>query len=262
MNITAFEFITIDTTAAVTTLTINRPAKLNALNSKLLSELDAALSIVATDDAVRAVIITGAGGKAFVAGADIAEMNKLSPTEAETFSKAGQQVFSRIENFEKPVIAAVNGFAFGGGAELVWACHIRLASANALFGQPEINLGLIPGYGATQRLSRLIPENKATELLLTGDSFSAQNALEMGILNAVYEPELLIEEAGKLAAKVAAKPAQAVKLLLKAIRASRSSSEAGFAAESTLFGLCFGTEDFKEGTAAFLEKRKPVFTHK
>ncbi len=262
MNKTEFKFIIVQIENKVATLTINRPEKLNALTTLLLKELDAALTDLATDDEVHVIIITGAGGKAFVAGADIAEMNQLTVAEAKIFSESGQRVFSRIEAMEKPVIAAVNGFAFGGGAELVWACHIRLAAENAVFGQPEINLGLIPGYGGTQRLPRIISECRAVELLLTGEPFTAQKAMELGALNAVHYPEQLMAEAKALADKLAAKPAQVVKLLLKSVHASLAGSETGMASEATFFSQCFATADFKEGTSAFLEKRKPQFTHK
>ncbi len=247
----------------VATVTINRPEKLNALNNETLNEIyDAFLSIEHNAE-VRAVILTGSGEKAFVAGADISELNKLSPLAAKDFAEKGQKIFSFIEHLSKPVIAAVNGFALGGGCELSLACHIRLASENAKFGQPEINLGLIPGYGGTQRLTRLINFSKALEYIFTADFIDAQTALQLGLVNHVYSLNELAAKAKELADKIASKPAQAVRLALKAMQSVKELSQSqGEIYEASLFALTTGTEDFKEGTSAFLQKRKPDFTHK
>jgi len=247
----------------VATVTINRPEKLNALNNETLNEIyDAFLSIEHYAE-VRTVILTGSGEKAFVAGADISELNKLSPLAAKDFAEKGQKIFSFIEHLSKPVIAAVNGFALGGGCELSLACHIRIASENAKFGQPEINLGTIPGYGGTQRLTRLINFSKALEYILTTDFIDANTALQLGLVNHVYPLTELIEKAKELAEKIAAKPAQAVRLALKSIQAVKELPQSqGESFEASLFALTTGTEDFKEGTSAFLQKRKPDFTHK
>lgn len=244
-------------------VTLNRPEKLNALNNETLNELyDAFLSIEHNAE-VRAVIITGSGEKAFVAGADISELNQLTPLAAKDFAEKGQKIFSFIEHLSKPVIAAVNGFALGGGCELSLACHIRLASENAKFGQPEINLGVIPGYGGTQRLTRLINFSKALEYILTADFIDAQTALQLGLVNHVFPLNELMTKAKELAGKIAAKPAQAVRLALKAIQSVKELPQSqGEIYEASLFALTTGTEDFKEGTSAFLQKRKPDFTHK
>lgn len=244
-------------------VTLNRPEKLNALNNETLNELyDAFLSIEHNAE-VRAVIITGSGEKAFVAGADISELNQLTPLAAKDFAEKGQKIFSFIEHLSKPVIAAVNGFALGGGCELSLACHIRLASENVKFGQPEINLGVIPGYGGTQRLTRLINFSKALEYILTADFIDAQTALQLGLVNHVFPLNELMTKAKELAGKIAAKPAQAVRLALKAIQSVKELPQSqGEIYEASLFALTTGTEDFKEGTSAFLQKRKPDFTHK
>ncbi|MDP3150961.1 MAG: enoyl-CoA hydratase-related protein [Ignavibacteria bacterium] len=247
----------------VAIVTVNRPEKLNALNNETLNELyDAFLSIEHNAE-IHAVIITGSGEKAFVAGADISELNQLSPLAAKDFAEKGQKIFSFIEHLSKPVIAAVNGFALGGGCELSLACHIRLASENAKFGQPEINLGIIPGYGGTQRLTRLINFSKALEYILTADFIDANTALQLGLVNHVYPLTELMTKAKELAEKIAAKPAQAVRLALKAMQSVKELPQSqGEFFEASLFALTTGTEDFKEGTSAFLQKRKPDFTHK
>lgn len=247
----------------IATVTINRPEKLNALNNETLNEIyDVFLSIEHTEE-VRAVILIGRGEKAFVAGADISELNQLSPLAAKDFAEKGQKIFSFIEHLSKPVIAAVNGFALGGGCELSLACHIRLASENAKFGQPEINLGIIPGYGGTQRLTRLINFSKALEYILTADFIDANTALQLGLVNHVYPLSELMTKAKELAEKIAAKPAQAIRLALKSIQLVKELPQSqGESFEASLFSLTAGTEDFKEGTSAFLQKRKPDFTHK
>jgi len=253
--------LTIENNIAV--LSINRPEKLNALNIKCLQEMSEALRDVEHNDDVRCMIITGTGEKAFAAGADISELHSLTVEAAEEYAELGQRVFSRIENFRKPVIGAINGFALGGGAELAWACHMRIASEQAMFGQPEIDLGLIPGFGGTQRLVKLLPKIMATEFLLTGEKFDANKAYEFGLVNYVVPQEKLMQATKELAAKIASKPGRAINLLMRAIRESANMGlPDGLRLEADLFSQCVNTEDFKEGTSAFLEKRAPHFTHK
>ena len=247
----------------VAVVTINRPDKLNALNGQTVSELSSVFDELKNNNDVSVVILTGSGEKAFVAGADISELNKLDTISAKEFSENGQEVFDKIQNFDKPVIAAVNGFALGGGCELALACHIRLASDNAKFGQPEVNLGIIPGYGGTQRLARIINAGRAAEYILTGDMIDADEAYRTGLVNHVYPQNELLEESLAMAGKIAAKGQQAIRLALKAVNAvNQMSLRDGQKLEASLFALCCGTEDFKEGTSAFLEKRKPVFKNK
>jgi len=244
-------------------VTVNRPDKLNALNNSVLSELKKVFTQLQELDSVRCVIITGSGPKSFVAGADISEINKLDVSSAKSFAEFGQSVFTMIEESPVPVIAAVNGFALGGGAELAWSCHIRVCSDNALFGQPEVDLGLIPGYGGTQRLPRLISSSMAAQLLLTGEKIDAVKALLLGLVNAVYSKEELMVKAEELAMQVASKPKLAVQNILKSISATRQTGlREGLATEALLFSLSCGTDDFKEGTSAFLEKRKASFKHR
>ena len=247
----------------IAVLTLNRPDKLNALNHETLTELQQALELLKNEANIFVVIITGSGEKAFVAGADISEINRLNMLEGKKFAEFGQSVFSMIEKFDKPVIAAVNGFALGGGCELALSCHIRLASENAKFGQPEVNLGIIPGYGGTQRLTRLINSGRAAEMILTADMIDSSEALRIGLVNKVYPQSELQSKAFDMASKIASKGQQAIRLALKAIKVvDEVSSREGQNIEATLFALCCGTEDFKEGTQAFLEKRKPTFTNK
>lgn len=247
----------------IAVLTLNRPDKLNALNHETLTELQQALELLKNEVNIFVVIITGSGEKAFVAGADISEINRLNLLEGKKFAEFGQSVFSMIEKFDKPIIAAVNGFALGGGCELALSCHIRLASENAKFGQPEVNLGIIPGYGGTQRLTRLINSGRAAEMILTADMIDASEALRIGLVNKVYPQSELQSKAFEMASKIASKGQQAIRLALKAIKVvDEVSSREGQNIEATLFALCCGTEDFKEGTQAFLEKRKPSFTNK
>jgi enoyl-CoA hydratase len=244
-------------------ITINRPDKLNALNNDTLEELSHCFSSLKSDDGVNAIIISGSGEKAFVAGADIGELNKLNSETGKEFSEKGQAIFNLIENLGKPVIAAVNGFALGGGCELAMACHIRYASEKAKFGQPEVNLGIIPGYGGTQRLARLVGTGVAAELVLTGDIIDANEALRIGLVNKVFPSDQLISKATELAEKISTKGQIAVKLSLDAVKKTdQLNLENGLSYEAKLFGDCCGTQDFKEGTAAFLEKRKPNFTGK
>ncbi len=247
----------------VALVTINRPEKLNALNDATITELEKVFTEIKTDDEIYVAIITGAGEKAFVAGADIKELNQMNVVSGEAMSVKGQKVFDQIENLGKPVIAAVNGYALGGGCELAMACHIRVASAKAKFGQPEVNLGIIPGYGGTQRLARLINPGRALEYILTGDMIDATEALQIGLVNHVYEPEELTDKAFELANKIASKGQIAVRMALKTVLATKETSQSeGQKLEAALFGVCIGSEDFKEGTSAFLEKRKPEFKNK
>jgi enoyl-CoA hydratase len=248
---------------SVAILTVNRPDKLNALNAETIIELKIAFTELKKDENTKVVIVTGGGEKAFVAGADISELNKLDMVTGKEFSEKGQELFDLIQNFDKPVIAAVNGFALGGGCELALACHIRLASENAKFGQPEVNLGIIPGYGGTQRLTRLVNSGRAMEYILTGDIITAHEALRIGLVNHVFPKEEFLVKVTELAARIASKPQNAVRLAIKAISAADEISlKEGQNYEAVLFALCCGTEDFKEGTKAFLEKRKPDFKNK
>lgn len=244
-------------------ITINRPDKLNALNGQTINELDEVFESIKNNSEIFIVVITGSGEKAFVAGADIAELNKLDIMSAKEFSEKGNRVFRAIETLDKPVIAAVNGFALGGGCELALACHIRFASENAKFGQPEVNLGIIPGYGGTQRLARLINSARALEMILTGDMISAEEALRIGLVNKVFSQADLVTKTLELAEKISSKGQQAIRFALKAVKATDNISlTEGLAYEASLFALVCGTEDFKEGTAAFLEKRKPAFKNR
>ena len=244
-------------------VSINRPDKLNALNSSVMSELEHCFTELKKNDDVYIIILTGSGEKAFAAGADISELNKLNMIAAKEYSEKGQAVFNLIENMNKPVIAAVNGFALGGGCELALSCHIRLASENAKFGQPEVNLGLIPGYGGTQRLTRLVNSGRAMELILTGDIIDAGEAYRIGLVNKVYPLVELMNKANEMADKIASKGQYAVKQAVKAVNICAEVSEReGLNYEASLFSLCCGTDDFKEGTSAFLEKRKPAFKNK
>ncbi|MEW6005056.1 MAG: enoyl-CoA hydratase-related protein [Stygiobacter sp.] len=244
----------------VALVTINRPEKLNSLNNETLGELESCFKEIKNDKDVYVVIITGSGEKAFVAGADISELNKLNVISAKAFAEKGQAIFNLIENLGKPIIAAVNGFALGGGCELALACHIRFASDRAKFGQPEVNLGIIPGYGGTQRLTRIVGSGRAAELILSGDLIDAEEAYRIGLVNKIFSPEELLNETKKFAEKISSKGQVAISLALKAIVSCDELSESeGQNLESSLFAICCGTEDFKEGTSAFLEKRKPVF---
>lgn len=244
------------------TITINRPDKLNALNKEVFNNLDAVLQEVYSNPAIQSVIITGFGPKAFVAGADITEFNGLTVEQGMALAKRGQDVFNRIENSPKPIIACVNGFALGGGCELAMACHFRIATDNAKFGQPEVNLGLIPGYGGTQRLVQLIGKGRALELLLTGNMINAATALQYGLVNYVVSADELLVKAKELLNTINSKAPLAVAACINAANAVFDETINGFNKEIALFGECFGTEDVKEGTTAFLEKRKPQFAGK
>lgn len=238
---------------------LNRPDKLNALNIKLLEELHNALAELTRDEPMRGIIITGSG-KAFAAGADIAELNQLDGYTGQEYSERGQKVFNIIERMDCPVIAAVNGFALGGGCELAMACHMRLASEKAKFGQPEVNLGIIPGFGGTQRLARLIGPARAIEYNLTGDMIDAATAEKIGLVNHVYPADELMPKAEEMMLKILSKGPQAVQYALEATRRAMDLTiDEGLALEAKLFGECCNTGDFKEGTGAFLEKRPAKF---
>lgn len=239
-------------------VTVNRPDKMNALNTDVMSDLNAVLNEIENNPKIKAVIITGAGQKAFVAGADISEFVGLSYEEGKAMAKKGQDIFFRIENCTKPVVAAVNGFALGGGCELAMACHFRVASDNAKFGQPEVNLGLIPGYGGTQRLVQLVGKGRALELLMTGDMIDASIALEYGLVNHVVPMDDLLPKAKMILEQIIAKAPLAVAKCISAANAVFS-NENGYEVELKSFGECFSTSDMKEGTSAFLEKRRPHF---
>ena len=256
-------FIKYEQKDAIAVLTIDRERALNALNSEVLGELDAAIDAIDLD-VVRCLIITGAGQKSFVAGADIGEMSTLSKAEGEAFGKKGNDVFRKIEKLPIPVIAAVNGFALGGGCELSMSCDIRLASENAVFGQPETGLGITPGFGGTQRLARIIPVGKAKEMLYAGTKVKADEALSLGLVNAVYPSEELLPAAEKLAAKIARNAPIAVRASKKAVdEGLQVSIDEAIVIEEKLFGSCFETEDQRNGMAAFLNKEKaPAFQNK
>lgn len=246
----------------ILTVTINRPDKLNALNKLVFDELNAVLDEINANPEVRSVIITGSGNKAFVAGADISELAGLTKDQAKTLAKKGQDIFARIENSSKPIVAAVNGFALGGGCELAMACHFRLASDNAKFGQPEVNLGVIPGYGGTQRLVQLIGKGKAMELLLSAGMIDANEAKQRGLVNHVTTPENLIEQTRQILTTINSKAPLALAGCIHAVNAALDESKNGFAIEVDEFANAFATEDMKEGTSAFLEKRKANFKGK
>ncbi|WP_043884305.1 short-chain-enoyl-CoA hydratase [Caldanaerobacter subterraneus] len=244
----------------IATITINRPKALNALNTETLEELKNVLEVLQNDDGVKVIVITGAGEKAFVAGADISEMKDMSVFEAKKFAELGQKVFRKIELMKKPVIAAVNGYALGGGCELALACDIRIASRNAKFGQPEVGLGIIPGFGGTQRLPRIVGVSKAKELIYTGDMIDAEEALRIGLISKVVEQDKLLEEAYGIAKKIMSKGLVAVSLAKEAINKSLEVDiDSGMEYEANAFAMCFGTQDQKEGMVAFLEKRAPKF---
>lgn len=243
----------------ILTITINRADKLNALNIDTVKEIKDAIQQVYDDAAIKGAIITGAGPKAFAAGADITEIAELSEVNARSFSERGQEAFSMIERCNKPVIAAVNGFALGGGCELAMACHMRIASENARFGQPEVNLGLIPGYGGTQRLPQLIGKGKAMELLLTGEMISAQEARALGLVNHVVPQEELMGRCVETLEKIMTKAPLAIGLVIEGVNAAYNKEEDGYQTEANAFARCCASEDFVEGTNAFIEKRKPNF---
>lgn len=244
-------------------VTINRPDKLNALNKDVIEELGKVIAEVYSNNDIKTAILTGAGEKAFVAGADISEFTSLDAAGGEALAKKGQEnVFDKIENCPKPIIAAVNGFALGGGCELAMSCHFRVASENAKFGQPEVNLGLIPGYGGTQRLTQLIGKGKAMELMMTADMIGAEDAKSLGLVNHVFPMAELMAETKKIAQKIQTKAPVAVAKVIACVNDAARGDANGFNHEITRFGECFATEDMKEGTSAFLEKRKASFAGK
>ena len=244
-------------------ITINRESKLNALNKKTLAELHFAITDSFSDNSVGGIIITGAGPNAFVAGADISEFSAYDADEGRNLAREGQtKVFDVIHNSEKPIIAAINGFALGGGLELAMACHLRVASDNAKMGLPEVTLGLIPGYGGTQRLTQLVGRAKALEMILTADMISAEEALQLGLVNYVETQENLMAKSAEILLKILTRSPVAVAAAIRAVNASLQFDENGFEAEINEFSNCFGTSDFKEGVAAFNGKRKPVFKGK
>lgn len=254
------EFLTLDINEGIALVTINRPKVLNALNAGLLGELQDTFAALATNQEVGAVIITGAGEKSFVAGADIKELATLNPVTAKAVSERGQLTFRQIEEFPKPVIAAINGFALGGGCELALACHIRVAADNARLGLPEVSLGLIPGYGGTQRLARIIGKGRALEMVLTGDMVHADRAYEKGLVNHVVHGDVLLDKCREIANTIMTKGPLATRLALEAVNHGLEMPQAdGERLEANLFGLLAATEDCKEGLNAFLEKRKPTF---
>lgn len=244
-------------------LTINRPEKLNALNIQTMEEINLAFREIYDNAEIKAVIVTGAGEKAFVAGADISEIAALNDLNARKFAENGQEVFAAIENCHKPVIALVNGFALGGGCELAMACHLRVATANACFGQPEVNLGLIPGYGGTQRLTGLAGKAKSLELCMTGDMIKAAEAERLGLVNYVCEsPEEALAKSVELLRKIMSKAPIAVGMVIDCVNAVFKNDENGYQTEANSFATCLKTEDLQEGTTAFLQKRKPEFKGK
>jgi enoyl-CoA hydratase len=258
-----FDNLLIERDDAVAVVTFNRPKVLNALNTQTMNELSAALAGFKADAGVRAIVLTGAGEKAFVAGADINELAVQTPIEGKEHARRGQQIFDAIEQLGKPVIAAINGFALGGGCEMVMACTMRVAADTARIGQPEINLGIIPGYGGSQRLPRLVGRGVALEILLTGDMISAQRAYEIGLVNRVVPAAELMSEAKKIAHLLASKAPIAIRYILEAVHHGLDASlDAGQFLETALFGAIASSADMKEGTRAFLEKRQAVWQGK
>lgn len=256
----SFENLLISTENRIQTITINRPTKLNALNKETISELSQALTSAEKDAAVRVIIITGSGEKSFVAGADISEFSSFNPAQGKELAANGQKtLFDLVENLSKPVIAAVNGFALGGGLELAMSCHFRLASGNAKLGLPEVTLGLIPGYGGTQRLAQLVGKGKAMELVLSAGMLSAEDALNWGLVNYAVEQADLLPKATELATKIAGNSPMAIGAAIRSVNDGYKDGVNGYATEIDEFGKLFGTADFNEGVGAFLEKRKPNF---
>lgn len=255
-----FNNILVQIDAAIANVTINRPKKLNALNKETIQELNEAFSALEKDSSVKVVILTGSGEKAFVAGADISEFAHFDVKEGGNLAKKGQELlFNFVENMSTPVIAALNGFALGGGLELAMSCHFRIASDNAKMGLPEVSLGVIPGYGGTQRLPQLVGKGKAMEMIMTAGMIDASEAKQVGLVNHVTTLEELLPLANKLANKILRNSSVAIGAAIKAVNANFTDGVNGFETEIEAFGNCFGTDDFIEGTTAFLEKRKPNF---
>jgi len=257
-----YSTLLIQTENGICTITINRPDKLNALNKTVVAELSNVIDEVCNNPEIKSAIITGAGPKAFVAGADISEFLQLNANEGEELARRGQKnVFDKIENSPKPIVAAVNGFALGGGCELALSCHFIYASENAKFGQPEVNLGLIPGYGGTQRLTQLLGRNRSMELIMTGNMISAKEAMEYGMVNKVTTPEELLPKLKETLEVIQSKAPVAISKVIECVNNFDHTQE-GYNFEIKKFGECFATEDLKEGASAFLEKRKPNFKGK
>jgi len=257
-----YENIIVEVNGAIQKITINRPKQLNALNKATFAELESALNEAHNNFDVKGILITGSGEKSFVAGADIKEFADFTPEQGEELSLNGQRIFKIIENSPKPVIAAVNGFALGGGLELAMSCHLRVASDNARFGQPEVSLGVTPGYAGTQRLTQLIGKAKSLELLMTGGMIKADEALKLGLVNYVVAPEELENKVNEIFGKLLKQSPVAITGVIACVNAYFDYDKDGFATEANEFGKCFATEDFKEGTTAFMEKRKANFPGK
>jgi enoyl-CoA hydratase len=257
------EFITVEQEDSIAVIRVNRPDKLNALNAETIAQLDAAVRTLADDDAIRGVIVTGAGEKAFVAGADIAELAQMGPLTGIAVSRAGQATFRLLEQLPKPVIAAVNGFALGGGLELALACHLRIAGEKARFGLPEVKLGIIPGYGGTVRLPRLVGKGRALEMILTGEMINADEAFRIGLVNRVVPADELLPYTKQVMAKIIANGPVAIRMAIEAVdRAMETTLDDSLLLESNMFGLLSATEDMHEGMKAFLEKRTAEFKGK
>ncbi|PCI35699.1 MAG: enoyl-CoA hydratase [Flavobacteriaceae bacterium] len=255
-----FANILVEKNEAIATLTINRPKKLNALNKQTIYELGMAFDLLQNDASIKAIVVTGSGEKAFVAGADIAEFADFDIQQGAELAANGQEIlFDFVQNLSTPVIAAVNGFALGGGLELAMAAHFRVASTNAKMGLPEVSLGVIPGYGGTQRLPQLVGKGKALEMIMTANMLSADEALKYGLVNYVVAQEELLPLCYKLASKIARNSSVAIAGAIRAVNANFETETDGYLVEINEFGHCFGTDDFKEGTTAFLEKRKAEF---
>jgi len=255
-----FENILVDKNDSLAQITINRPKKLNALNKATINELNLAFEALEDDNSIRVIILTGSGEKAFVAGADISEFAHFSVDEGRSLAKSGQEMlFDYVENLSTPVIAALNGFALGGGLELAMCCHFRIASDNAKMGLPEVSLGVIPGYGGTQRLPQLVGKGKAMEMIMTAGMISAEESKECGLINQVTTQEELLPLANKIASKIARNSSVAISAAIRAINANFEYGVNGFDVEIEEFGECFGTKDFSEGTTAFLNKTQPCF---
>jgi len=256
----SYNNLLIETNNKIAIVTINRPKKLNALNKETLEELHQAFKSLKANDAIRVIILTGSGSKAFVAGADISEFADFDSNQGADLARTGQElVFNYIENMDKPVIAAINGFALGGGLELAMACHFRIASDNAKMGLPEVSLGVIPGYGGTQRLTSLVGKGKAMEMIMTATMMDANEAKDYKLVNHVTTSDELLAFTTKIASKILRNSSTAISAAIRAINAASNKTVNGFEVEITEFGNCFGTDDFNEGTTAFLEKRKPNF---
>jgi enoyl-CoA hydratase len=252
----------LDDESGILTITINRPTKLNALNGATIEEIGRAMQLALDDPQVRGVLLTGSGEKAFVAGADIAELAALDEPRAQRASERGQEVFCQIEESTKPVVAAVNGFALGGGCELAMACHVRVAADNARFGMPEVTLGLLPGFGGTQRLTQLVGKAKALELMMTADMVKADEALRLGLANHVVPAADLLDFSRQLLGRMLSRAPLALGFVIESVNAVFAPAKDGYRTEAEAFGRAFGTADFKEGTQAFLEKRPAKFTGK